>query len=84
MNRQEVLKNAADTFLQNTNVVYAECSEGIARLDRIIVSVHAGLAGWARTSQYLPDPVSLRLLGAILCCFVRGIFASVVCSRSSL
>jgi hypothetical protein len=50
MSLQEALDRAADTFLENTNVVYSECSEGVARLDRIIVSVHAELAGWTRTS----------------------------------
>jgi hypothetical protein len=48
MNRQDALSRAAEAFLQTTNAVYDECSTGIARLDRIIVSVHTDLTGWAR------------------------------------
>jgi hypothetical protein len=48
MSRQDALKRAAEEFLETTNVVYDECATGIARLDRIIVSVHTELAGWAR------------------------------------
>jgi hypothetical protein len=48
MSRQEALNRAAQEFLETTNIVYDECATGIARLDRIIVSVHAELAGWTR------------------------------------
>jgi len=48
MSRQDALNRAAQEFLETTNVVYDECATGIARLDRIIVSVHTELAGWTR------------------------------------
>lgn len=48
MSRQDALNRAANEFLDTTNVVYDECATGIARLDRIIVSVHTELVGWTR------------------------------------
>ncbi|MDQ6621987.1 MAG: MAE_28990/MAE_18760 family HEPN-like nuclease, partial [Verrucomicrobiota bacterium] len=52
-NYTATLQAAAEELLQNTNEVYDECSDGIAELDRIIVSV-AALRVEATRSYLIP------------------------------